>query len=306
MVGDCPGIPFTLTVTVNPIPVVSNQSRTICSTQTFTTPISGVPSPTQYIWTMPVYSSVNVTGGSAQATPVNSISQTLSSGSSVIPETATYTVTPSHNGCTGASFQVVVNINPRPSVAAQSATICSGETFTIAPTGVPTGTTYTWSAPSISPTGSVTGGTANGTASPNISQLLNASATGQATYAVTPRSGSCNGTTFTAAITVNPLPSFTSSGTNPTICNGTDGSILLGGMVVNTAYSYSYSLNNAPFITPVSFTSNASGQTTIAGLSSGSYEVRVTRSSTSCLSTTQVVNLANPGAPLINPISKGF
>lgn len=303
MVGDCPGVPFTLTVTVNPVPVVSNQSRTICSTQAFTTPISGVPSPTQYTWAMPVYSSPSVTGGSAQATPVNSIGQTLSSGTSVTPETATYTVTPTHNGCAGSSFQVVVNINPRPTVAPQSTTICSGETFIIAPTGVPSGTTYTWSTPTVSPTGSVTGGTSQGTASPNISQTLSASAAGQATYVVTPRAGTCNGTTFTAAVTVNPLPSFTSSGTNPTVCNGTDGSILLGGMVPNTAYTVTYIKDANPAVGPTSFTTTAGGQHTISGLGSGSYSITIARTSTSCVSNSQNVVLANPGSPSINPIA---
>ena len=61
-----------------------------------------------------------------------------------------YTVTPKFANCTGATFKLTLTVNPKPYVPDQSATICSGESFTISPTNdppntlIPSGTKYTW------------------------------------------------------------------------------------------------------------------------------------------------------------------
>src|SRR5690606_33258756 len=167
---------------------------TICSGGTFTvTPANGgteiVPTGTTYTWSAPVISPAgSITGGSAQPTGQTSISQALTNTSNA-SATATYTVTPQSGTCTGPTFTVTVTVNPVPSISNKTATICSGGTFTVTPANggteiVPTGTTYTWTAPVISPAGSITGGSAQPTGQTSISKALtntsNASAT--ATY----------------------------------------------------------------------------------------------------------------------------
>jgi hypothetical protein len=102
------GTPSTLTINVNPLPVVGNQTTSISSGSMFNVIPAGVPAGTIYTWSAPVYTG-GVTGGSAQAIGQTNISQTLTipSGSG----TATYTVTPTSGNCSGNTFTVTVSVN---------------------------------------------------------------------------------------------------------------------------------------------------------------------------------------------------
>jgi hypothetical protein len=106
-------------------------------------------------------------------------------------------------GCISqASDSVVINTQPvTPNVTNQTALIQSGETFSITPTGVPIGTTYTWAAPIY--LGGVTGGSTQTIPQSDINGTLTVSSgTGTATYTVTPTYGACIGATFTLKVTV--------------------------------------------------------------------------------------------------------
>jgi len=240
-------------VTINPLPsVTSTQSTTICSGETFTiTPQDGngnsIPTGTQYTWTVPANN--NITGESNQPTPQSSISQALTNTSNA-PVTLTYTVIPVANGCSGSSFTVTVTVNPKPFVVAQAATICSGETFNVAPANgggniVPAaGVTYSWNAPA---TGTGITGAVPGTDAANIGgTLINTTNVAQtATYTVTPKwtlgSEMCMGASFTVTVTVNPKPTISTISQNAcsgspftiTPVNGTNGSVPPG-----TTYSW--------------------------------------------------------------------
>ncbi len=117
----------------------------------------------------------------------------------------------------------IIIINPLPAISAMTNSICSGNLFSVLPVNgsngiVPTGTTYSWLAPSV--TGGLTGGTSGSGASSITGTLVNPTNTPQtATYTVTPKSGAnCTGSTFTVTVTVNPLPQGSLTGS--TICNG--------------------------------------------------------------------------------------
>jgi len=79
-------------------------------------------------------------------------------------------------------------------------------------------------------------------------------------------------------VVVNQTPTVsTSTSTNPTTCSGTNGTIVLNGLLANTTYTVNY-LKNLVAQGPFSITTNASGVLTITGLSAGSYtNVTVTR-----------------------------
>jgi gliding motility-associated-like protein len=224
----CNGVPFTVTVTVNPKPLVTAKAATICSDGTFTVaPSNGsgniVPAGTTYTWT--VAANANVSGQSNEATAQDEISQTLiNKGSSV--ETVTYTVTPKSGDCTGGTFTVTVTVNPKPAVTTlQEATICSGATFTVTPADgsgniVPTGTTYTWT---VAANADVTGQSDQATAQANISQTLTNTSNAVQTviYTVTSQAGTapiCTGDEFTVTVTVNPEPTVNAL-TGQTVCN---------------------------------------------------------------------------------------
>ena len=244
----CIGATFTVTVTINPTPAISNMVKTVCSEDAFTiTPLNIVngivPANTTYTWSAP--SGTGFTGGAASVGNQTTINGSLVNITSTV-QTATYTVTPKSGGCAGANFTVTITINPAPLISAMTDSACSGDLFTVTPVDgtngiVPSGTTYTWSAPFV--TGGMTGGV-SGTNATNITgTLINPTSIVQtATYTITPKSGSCPGPVFTIIVTIYPVPAITNmtktscSGVAFTVTptNGTNGIVPTG-----TTYSWS-------------------------------------------------------------------
>jgi gliding motility-associated-like protein len=222
--GSCTGASFNVVVTVNPRPVISNMTSTVCAGSAFTvTPVNvtngTVPPGTTYTWT--VVDNTNVTGESNVSTASNNISQTLTN-STVTAQVVNYTVTPTFATCAGATFALAVTVNPIPVIANKTATICSGSAFSVAPTNgtdlVPTGTTYTWT---VAANANVSGQSNQAVAQSSIAQTLTSSSNVVQTvvYTVTPTFGGCSGTPFTVTVTVNPTPSIITQVTNA--CSGT-------------------------------------------------------------------------------------
>ncbi|MBU6261747.1 MAG: PKD domain-containing protein, partial [Bacteroidetes bacterium] len=222
--GNCVGATFTITITVNPIPVIPNAIANICSGNAFTITPSGtsgstiVPSGTTYTWTVAANS--NVTGQSNQFIDQNSISQTLTNTTNA-SETVIYTVTPLANGCAGNNFTVSVVVAPKPIIANMTATICSDDLLQITPSNgtniVPSNTEYTWTI--LTNNNSLSGQSAQNVAQTSISQhLINATSSIQTiTYTVTPTAGSCTGATFVLTVTVYPTPAIANKVT--TVCS---------------------------------------------------------------------------------------
>ena len=137
---------------------------------------------------------------------------------------------------------VTVNQNPTGSVTSNTTPICSGfaTNIILSTTGSPIpASNYNWTAGA---SGSITGQsnvTAGGT---TIAQTLTdgvATAQGTVTYTVTPvSSNGCLGTTFTAAVLVNPKPILNAL-SSPTICSGTHPSITLTSSSYNSV-TYSW------------------------------------------------------------------
>lgn len=218
---------------VNEKPFIYSYNTAICSEDTFIVlPTTGVPtaativpSGTTYSWPAPVVTG-GLLGGSAQSGQ-SAISQMLTNPTNTA-QTATYTVTPTSGtsgACIGAPFTVVVTVNPMPFVNNLSPSICSGQNLTITPTNgggnvIPAGTTYTWSAPTV--TGGMTGGSGGINQNSFNVTLTNPTNTVQtASYNITATSGSCVGSVFTIAVNVNPTPTVAADLTAQTICSGT-------------------------------------------------------------------------------------
>ena len=149
--------------------------------------------------------------------------------------TITYSYT-NGSGCTATVTNTIV-VNTVAGVANQSSSILSGDIFTVTPSGVPVGTTYTWLAPIY--TGSVSGGSAQVVPQSSISGSL--TGTGTATYTVTPASGSCTGTQFTLTVTVS-TTLYTISASA-----GAGGTIApYGSSLVSYGSTYSYTISPDP------------------------------------------------------------
>ncbi len=133
--NNCPGTPFTLTVTVTPLPVitVNSTSNTICSGQptgiTFTSNLLG----TTFRWTSTA--SAGIYGNNNQAA-VNAsrVDDVLTNTSTTASGTATYIITPiSPSGCEGTPVTVTVTVQPLPvqANAGNDEQICSTTSYVL-------------------------------------------------------------------------------------------------------------------------------------------------------------------------------
>lgn len=243
--GSCDGQPFTVTVTVNPTPTLTQpENQVICSnlnTQAITFNSNVVN--TTYTW-----SNTNTTIGLG-ASGTGNINTFKATNTGITPQTATITVTPTANGCPGASKPFTITVNPTPKISNKTMTICSGENFSLSPTNgnggdiVPANTTYSWSEPE--PQTGISG-LAAGTNTTIISGTLQNTSTSPKTivYTITPTAGAqgnCSGQTFTLSVTVNPKP-VSLALTNKDYCNGTAVPQLnLNNSVSGTTYTWTNS-----------------------------------------------------------------
>lgn len=275
--GTCTGTPFTLTVIVEPpvTVVIGNKTATpICSGETFTvTPTTGggdiVPANMKYTWT--VAANASVTGESAVTTPEASISQTLTNTTN-LSSTVIYTVTPRYGTdgtCSGPTFQVSVQVNPRASITTQplGASACQNGTtpaLSVAYTGGTGTPTYQWYS---SATNSNTGGTAI------------ASAT-TATYA--PPTTTVGITYYYAQLTFGTTGTCTTVSSNPakievvsvaTITTQPDAlqSICVGGTTNPLTVAFAGGTGTAAYQWYSTPTNSNSGGTAIAGATAASF-----------------------------------
>ncbi|KFF01535.1 PKD-like domain-containing protein, partial [Flavobacterium hydatis] len=299
--GICTGSTFTVTVTVNPKPALSNiTASSICSGGTFTvTPTNGtngtVPSGTTYSWAAP-----NVIGisGTAAGSNASNISGTLTNSTNA-PINVIYTVTPTSGTCSGSTFTVTVTVNPKPTLSNITATsICSGGTFTVTPANgtngtIPAGTTYSWAAPNVVGIS----GTAAGSNAASISGTLTNSTNApiNVIYTITPTSGTCAGSTFTVTVTVNPLPVCSITGPDGPICPSSTGNSYSAPAGMSN-YTWSISGN-------ATINGNTSSQTVLitAGANCGaSFTLTlVIKDINGCESTcTKIINVQDSTAPI--------
>jgi len=120
--GECWGELFTLTVIVDPIPVIQPETKTICNENGFEiTPQNGegniVIDETFYIWGTPVSNPAGaITGGSAQSEPQSSVNNGKLTNTTTQDAQLTYTVYPvvSSTGCEGKPFEVTITVQSSP------------------------------------------------------------------------------------------------------------------------------------------------------------------------------------------------
>ncbi|MFN3918432.1 MAG: PKD-like domain-containing protein [Flavobacteriales bacterium] len=219
-------------ITVNPTPVATAtpSSQTICSGQNTAIALSSTVGGTTYSWTV-VQSGVS---GAASGSGSN-INQTLST-TGAAQGTATYTITPVANGCTGTPITVTVTVNPTPTATATptSQTICSGQTTGINLTSNVAGTTFNWTVTQTGVSGAAAGSGAT------IAQTLTATggAAGTATYTITPTANGCTGTPIIVTVTVNPTPDAIATPASQTICSGQNTGINLTSSVAGTTFNW--------------------------------------------------------------------
>ncbi|SOE23843.1 hypothetical protein SAMN06298216_4221 [Spirosomataceae bacterium TFI 002] len=264
--GGCSATATTV-VLVNPLPnSTASSNAPICAGQTLNLNASGGAN---YAWAGPNSFTAST------ANPILSNATTATSG--------TYTVTvTSALGCVKTTT-TLVTVNPLPIATANSnSPVCFGQTLNLTANG---GANYAWSGPN-----SFTASTAN----PNIS---NVTTVASGTYSVIVTSAAGCVKAATTLVTVNSLPSASTSSNAP-ICDGQTLSL-----TANGGATYTWTGPNS--FTASTATPTISNATTTA---SGTYTVTVT-SAASCVKTATTlvtVNpLPNPTASSNSPICSG-
>src|SRR5690606_37731122 len=245
----CPGEPFTVTVSVSPIPSVLNYITQACNGVAFdTAPVHGggnvIPDDTVYSWSAPVVSG-GMTGGAAGSG--SSITGTLNNTTSVM-QTATYTVTAS-NSCGNSTFTLTVTVTPQPTVAGtpDTQTGCSGtpiSTITISnPNAIPGFVTYTWTRDNLA---NVTGMPAGGVGETINGTLINDTGVAQVvnfTLMATSEDG-CESAPYVVSVTVLPIPIPTATPMSQTVCAGVGTDIIFGTANAIPGVTFSWTRDN--------------------------------------------------------------
>ena len=267
----CPGASQLVSITVNPIPEASANptQQVICSGETSSISFSSTVAKTTYSWTV----APNLILG-ASASDGDGITQTLIN-TTLLADTAIYTVTPQAYGCSGNSILVPITVNPAPEVfGSGETTICSEEFTNITLSSNILGTDFSWTTIQTGVTGAKSG---TGT---TIEQSLKAGVNvGTAIYTITPTLEKCKGNPLTITIKVNPLPS--PSLLEGTICLENDTNNLLNPYTIesgltNANYDFAWFLNKTKII--------GASDNSYEATQEGSYSLIVTDNGTGCIS----------------------
>ena len=305
--NSCTGNTFTVAVTVNPEPVVTNQTVATCSDVALNYDLDALVSGAGDTYTYTVASSdaTNVPAGNPRTSPTAANITDNYTNTTMVPVIITYTVTPiSSNGCIGSTFTVVVTVNPEPVVTNQTVTTCSDVAlnYDLASLITGTGDTYTYTVASSDETNVPAGNPRTVASAANITDLYTNTTSAAVTisYTITPiGSNGCTGNSFILAATIHPNPVILPI-TNFELCDDTtDGDDTNGIVNFNLLLKNSEILGTQTGINITYHTdSNAAilGQNAITNIISTNriIYVRLTNSTTGCFSTTSFNLVVNP------------
>ena len=286
---NCPAETDTTIVVISPTPEIPDQTALICSGETFiATPVNGipdigtfVPAGTTFTWAAPVVSPPGSVTGASAATNQSGISQTLTN-ITISPATVTYTVVPIAGSCTGASFTVIVTVNPVATANAGTAqAVCANSPeVTLAGSIGGAATTGTWSGGTGSYNPNAT--TLNAVYTPSPLEISAGSVTLILTSNDPDGSGPCQAVNSTVVITINRQPLLSSTNVNASCYGASTGSIDLTVTDGTPNYSYAWTASNGGIV-PVLQANNQD----LNGLHAGTYSVNVVDSK-SCSNTLSV------------------
>lgn len=219
--GTCQAEVHTFTVTINPVPVITNTiiATTICSGATLNIPLT-TSIPSQVVWTTD--GNTSITGEST----TNKTTPTLNDkpvNVSLLPQSLTYTVSPKSvpQTCSGAAQYISVTVNPKPNMTSSgtAVSICSGENIEL-PLTSDVASSFKWIAASNT---NIVGESTTQQLTDTIVNTLKNNVTSQqtVTYSITPTStlGACLGSTQVRLVRVNPVPKMTGD-SSKTLCSG--------------------------------------------------------------------------------------
>ncbi|MFT6504037.1 MAG: gliding motility-associated-like protein [Crocinitomicaceae bacterium] len=283
-------------VTVNPVPTVNPiADQTLCAgTATTAVNFTGAVAGTTYDWVN------NTPAIGLAAAGTGNIAGFVGVNAGATPLVATITVTPSLNGCIGATETFTITINPTPTVdPIADQTVCNGTaTANVVFTGAVGGTTYNW-ANTNGGIGLPAGGAGN--IGPFVGTNAGAAPI-SGTITVTPTINGCVGSPEVFTITVNPSPVV-----NPipdeTLCNGAPTTAVnFTSTTAGTTFAWS---NNT---TSIGLGASGNGNipsfnATNAGATSTTATITVTPTANGCLGTAINFTITVDPTPTVNAVA---
>ena len=187
---------------------------------------------------------------------------------------------------------IALNFPPSPAtpVVTNNGPFCAGNNLILTANSTTPGVTYSWTGPN---------GYTSSLQNPVISPAFTVNA---GIYLVTATKFGCVSTPGPTVAVIHPVPFITAfASANPTNCFGTDGTIILSGLLPGVSYSVDYTYNGGTVTATLS--ADPSGNVTIPGLSAGMF-TSISVSSFGCPSNViAAVTLLDPGAPPVPVIS---
>ncbi len=237
-VGSCTGVAASVVITVNPTPVMTaTTSATTCGALSLPLTASAA---SNFSWTIGAISPFPTSVTGATASVGSTISQSLANTSNSIPGSVQYVVTPTSTtgSCVGTSETITVTVNPGPALTSQTnVSVCSSLPLTV-PLTSSTSSNFNWTVGTASSGISGAHGGSGTSITDNLSNSSNTSY-GTQVYNVTPvsSSGGCSGSTAIVTVTVNPLPTVTTS-TSQSTCNGVQLNIPLTASIPGSTFTW--------------------------------------------------------------------
>lgn len=243
--GPCPAVSVNTSVTISPLPLVTNNplTQTVCS-GVLSQPvplISSIPGST-FTWT--ATSPDGITGfidsGTSNTIPAQIFTNPSNTSGIVI-----YTITPRIGTCTGPPVDYVFTVLPVPDVQLPaSQTICSGASFnSISFSSTTNGTTFSWTSSADS---FINGNQPSGNGSIPGHVLNNTGTdTGTAIFTVIPTANGCSGIPVDYRVIVQPIPGVLFTPAPQIICSGqTTTPVILSSNTPNVTFSWTAQIPN--------------------------------------------------------------
>jgi hypothetical protein len=221
-------------ITVTPI-VTTNYTVTgtsACGTSSAVTTVSVNASPS-----VTVNSGSICAGNSFTITPSGASTYTITGGSSIVTPTVTSSynvVGTGTNGCVSAAAVSNVTVNPKPIISVNSGVICSGNSFTMVPSGA---STYTYS---------------------NGSAVVTPTASASYTITGTSSLGCVSASAAVSNVTVNANPTVTAVSSTSLICAGQSATLTASGAAT-------YSWNTSSTLTAIAISPTVTTTYTVTG-----------------------------------------
>lgn len=236
---------FTLIVTVNPLPVLTNiqNNNSVCSGSLFSfSPSSNYPGATSYVWNR----APDAQNNNASSAGANNINEILINNS-LNPIQVKYVYTLTAKGCID-TIPMTVTINPLPTLdsvlSGSTLTTCSGNIFNFTPTSKFNNVSYTWLRAADSSINNFTSGSGTGIINEALtnSSLLQVMANYVITLSYIPANSTLTCTNqATIRVIVNPILNLGNQ-TVSASCSGTEFMVSPSVTPSNTMYTWTDSV----------------------------------------------------------------